>query len=182
MMPFPRILPPAAALFLLLAAISAPLASAFLPHPSPRAALRPDQPPLSSTSLSVSRAPRGVPTLEEWIMMRDGGVKVRVFGHPDAVIDVMEIISTSTIEKSGGIDLGMCRSSHGPCLPLGLRSPLAARTPGGIDGNQVGAVSPATSLTIVSEMTGTCAANMMLGRGYPLAFFCGVPIFIYDRN
>merc|ERR1740124_1003782 len=74
------------------------------------------------------------------------------------------------------------RSPICECFPICLRSPLAARTPGGIDGNQVGAVSPATSLTIVSEMTGTCAANMMLGRGYPLAFFCGVPIFIYDRN
>jgi len=98
-----------AALFLLFAAsISPPPASAFLPHPSPRAALRPDQPPISSTSLSAGRAPRGVPTLEEWTMMRDGGVKGRVFGHPDAGIEDMDIISTSAIEKSGGVDFGMC--------------------------------------------------------------------------
>jgi len=57
----------------------------------------------------TNRAPPGVPTIEEWTIMRDGGVRGNVYGHPDPAIDDGDIVSTSWIEtgrKTG--DLRLC--------------------------------------------------------------------------
>mmetsp|Transcript_6594 Transcript_6594/g.13786 ORF Transcript_6594/g.13786 Transcript_6594/m.13786 type:complete len:321 (+) Transcript_6594:71-1033(+) len=58
---------------------------------------------------SNTRAPPGVPTIEEWTLMRDGGVRGKVYGHPDPAVDDEDIVSTSWIETGGDTgDLRLC--------------------------------------------------------------------------
>ena len=71
------------------------------------------------------------------------------------------------------------KDEDGEVTCLGVLGDVRTILPGGglpRDGGDFSCYLP-SSLPIIYETTGTSAVDMMLGRGQPLAFFHGVPIY-----